>query len=383
MALVGAVLGTRGGSAVAQPRRSHDWSSVEAIVTKAVAERITPGLQLCVWRGGRPIYSRALGSANLEVAAPLTPASVMRIGSITKQFTAAAVLLLQEDGRLSVDDPLSRFVPEIEAGKQVSLRQMLTHVSGLAISPSDGPAARRGLEIIEHDTASMVAAIQSLKPELRTPPGAQWVYNNLAYRLLGVVAERASGMRLRALFKARLFDPARLERTAVEDMGEVLPGRAAGYTPAPGEGQRFRNAPPNSLSWSGGAGNMRSTTEDLCRWHDVLLGGRLLRPESLKAMLTPVRLSDGSLPPARAELAGSEPLRYGFGVELRTEGGRFAVTHTGGNDGFVSQLTSYPESRVSVAGIINSHRAGKPQNASPNEQVLRAAVTEAARIALA
>jgi CubicO group peptidase (beta-lactamase class C family) len=383
MALAAGVLVTNVRSAVAQPRRSGNWSSVERLVTKAVAERVTPGLQLCVWRAGQPVYSRGFGSANLEVAAALTPTSVMRIGSITKQFTAAALLLLQEDGRLSVDDPLSRFVPELEPGKQVSLRQMLTHVSGLAISPSDGPAARRGLEIIEHDTASMVAAIQSRKPELRTPPGTQWVYNNLAYRLLGVVAERASGARLRDLFKARLFDPAGLRRTAVEDIGEVLPERAAGYTPAPGEVQRFRNASPNSLSFTGGAGNMRSTAEDLCRWHDVLLGGRLLRPDSLKAMLTPVRLNDGSLPPGRGELGASEPLRYGFGVELRAEGGRPAVTHTGGNDGFVSQLTSYPDARVSVAGIINSDRGGKPQNVSPNEQVLRAAVTEAARIALA
>jgi CubicO group peptidase (beta-lactamase class C family) len=353
------------------------------MVSKAVADRVTPGLQLCVRRAGQVVYSRAFGSANLEIAAPLTPASGMRIGSVTKQFTAAALLLLQEDGRVSLDDRLSRFVPEIAPAKEVTLRQMLNHTSGLAIGPAGGLLVRRGTEVVEHDAASLLAVIQSRNPVLRTPPGTQWVYNNLAYRLLGLVAERASGSRMRDLFKVRLFDPAGLSRTAVDDVGEVVAGRASGYVSGPKEAGGFRNAPPISLSWPGGAGAMRSTAEDLCRWHDALLGGRLLRPESLTAMLTPARLNDGSLPPRPADRGGTGPLRYGLGIRLDTEGGREVVTHGGGIEGFFSDLTTYPDARVTVAGIINSSRDEQDPQAPPDQQVLRAAVKEAARIALA
>jgi CubicO group peptidase (beta-lactamase class C family) len=237
--------------------------------------------------------------------------------------------------------------------------------------------------VIDHDAASMIATIQDRKPEIRTPPGTSWEYNNLAYRLLGVVAERASGQRLRELFHARLIRPAGLPRTAVDDSGEVIRGRASGYELAPAAATGFRNAAPINASWPGGGGAMVSTTDDLCRWHHYLLGGRALKPESLAAMLTPVRLTDGTLPvrPPGADPSGSTaPLTYGFGIRTETQAGRRLVTHTGGIDGFQSELASYPDQQITIAVMTNSGRAEAGPN--PNQEALQAALREATRIAL-
>ena len=363
------------------PRRRRDWSSLDALARGFIAGKVLPGLQLSVMEHGALIHSRAFGAANLETGSPLTPASAMRIGSLTKQFTAAALLLLQEDGRLSVDDRLSRFVPEVEPGGQISLRQMLTHVSGLSISPAGSPIARRGIEVVELDADAMVAVIRSRNPVLRTPPGTRWEYNNLAYRLLGIVASRAAKMPYRELVATRLARPAGLVRTAADDVAEIVPGRASGYEA--GTAGQFRNAPLISLSWPGGAGAIRSTAEDLCQWHHALLQGRLLRPESLAAMLTPVRLNDGSLPvatPPGAADAQPRTLRYGFGVRLEGDDGRI-VTHTGAIEGFLSELSSYPEG-ISIAALANCGRS-EGKAGSPNEAALRAVMAEAARIARA
>jgi CubicO group peptidase (beta-lactamase class C family) len=339
-------------------------------------------MQVSVMQRGTLIYSKAFGSANLETGTRLTPASVMRIASVTKQFTAAALLLLQEEGRLSVDDRLSRFVPELAVAEQVTLRQMLSHVSGLAIAPAADAIVRRGTEVTEHDAASMLAVIKGRKPFLRTPPGSKWEYNNLAYRLLGIVAERASGKPLRDLFKARLIDPAGLGRTAVDDPALIIPGRASGYELAAGAPTGFRNASPYSLSWTGASGAMISTTDDLCRWHAHLLEARLLRPESLATMLAPVRLTDGSLParPPGADPSGStDPLRYGFGIRTENRNGRRMITHIGSIAGFSADLTSFPDQRTSIAVLINS---GPTEGDNRNSRMIYAAVQEAARIAL-
>ena len=367
----------------AQRPQPQNWSSLDALVATAIERRLTPGMQLSVMKRGGLIYSKGFGSANLETGTLLMPTSVMRIGSVTKQFTAAAMLLLQEEGRLSIDDRLSRFVPEIAVANQVTLRQMLTHVSGLAIGQSRSQAEGRGTAMMDYDAASMIAAIQARGPELRTPPGTRWEYNNLAYRLLGAVAERVSGQRLRELFKARLIDPAGLPRTAVDDIGEVIAGRASGYELAPAAASRFRNAHPIGLSWPGGGGSMVSTTDDLCRWHHQLLGGHVLRPESLADMLNPVRLADGSLPvrPPGTDPSGSPaPLTYGLGIRTETQAGRRLVTHTGAINGFLSELTSFPDDHITVAVMINSGRAETGPN--PNQEALQAALREAARIAL-
>ena len=197
-----------------------------------------------------------------------------------------------------------------------------------------------------------------------------------------MVAERASGIRSAELFKAQLLYPVGLTRTAVDDMADVVAGRATGYEPAAAAAGGFRNTLPASLAWPGGAGSMRSTTDDLCRWHHRLLGGHILRAQSLALMLTPVRLADGTLPPrpvnAPPGLTGQ--LRYGLGIRMETENGRELISHTSGFEGFLTELTSYPRQRVTVAVMTNSGRIDNGANS--NEDALRAVLREAARIAL-
>ena len=359
---------------------NRDWRPLDRAAEAAVRDRLTPGIQLGVMARGTLVYSKAFGLANLETATPFTRASVSRVGSLTKQFTAAAILLLAEDGSLRVDDRLSRFLPEVPHAGEVTLRHLLTHTSGLGLSVRVPELVLR----TEHDSPSLLAAILSRNPVLHHPPGARWIYNNLGYRLLGLVIERASGLSYSAFIRNRLAGRAGLPRTAVDQDREVVGGRASGYVRDPAAPLGFSHVGYGSITWPGAAGALRSTAEDLCRWHQALLGGRLLRRPSLEAMLTPVRLDERPPSTDVAEWGPEGPAdrkQYGLGIYSGVHEGRRQVTHTGSIEGFLSRLTSYPAEQVSVAGIINVDR-GDEGRASAHESALRSALQLGASIAL-
>jgi CubicO group peptidase (beta-lactamase class C family) len=192
----------------------------------------------------------------------MTPSSVMRIGSLAKQFTAAAILLLAEEGKLAIDDPLARFLPEVPNAGEVRLRHLLTHTSGLGASQP----VPQALQLAEHDSASLLAALLGARPALQHPPGARWIYNNFAYKLLGLVVERTSGVDYSHFIRTRLAERAGLTQTAVDEDRQLVTGRASGYAHDPASPLGFKLAEPASMSWHGAAGNMRSTASDLCRY---------------------------------------------------------------------------------------------------------------------
>jgi len=371
-----AALGTSGTARTTAPR---DWSSLEASAGRAIAARLTPGLQLSVMKDGQLVYSRGFGFSNLATETPVTATTMFRIGSLTKQFTAVAMLLLAEDGRLSLDDRLQRFMPDFPRADRISLRQMLTHTSGLAAAPrlNMRNAARR-----VWDAETYLAAVLNANPLFVFQPGTGFLYSNVAFHLLGWVIKTASGQAYSSFVRTRLFDPIGLAHTAVDDAGAVVPERAAGY--AQGVRGEFRNADFISMSLPGAAGSLRSTADDLVRWHAALLAGQVLRPASLEAFLTPGRLNDGALPtgPSRNRASPSRgTIEYGLGIGLRTENGRRLVTHAGAINGFQAELRSYLAERVSVACLINMEggRAG-PDSASG--RAMGTMIAEGAGIAL-
>ena len=340
-------------------RSAAAWSPLEQAVRRVIDERVAPGVSVTVLRDDKVAYSAGFGRANIETGTPVTPESVFRIGSISKQFTAAAIALLAEEGKLSFDDRLSRFMPLFPRAGDISLRQMLTHTSGLGnYTDMKSPHAFMQAARLDYDNAQLMALMAATDPLYSSEPGTHWAYSNTAFVLLALVVEIAAREPYGSFYKRRLFERAGLAHTAVDNASEIVPHRANGYSFSAKSASGFDNASFISMTIPHGAGALRSTTEDLCRWHAALLGGHVLAPASLKEMLTPGRLANGELPPMPEAMAarsgtGAQPIEYGFGLAVGEFESRRYAGHDGGINGFFSQLRSFPAERISVAVLAN------------------------------
>jgi D-alanyl-D-alanine carboxypeptidase len=360
-------------------KHASPWAGVEAQAQAMIAQKLTPGLQVCVRRRGGVVFSRGFGAANLETATPMAPASVCRIGSITKQFTASAILLLAQEGRLSLDDSLGIYLPEFPNASKLRLRRMLSHTSGLGNYTQVPPAQFIQAARTDRSTKQLVQAMAEASPTLAYEPGTDWRYSNTAYVLLGVVVETVASQSYADFMRERLFTPLGLTHTAVDDAARVATNRASGYTNSPRAPGGFDNASFIAMSYPGGAGNLRSTCEDLCAWHGALLGGKVLKPESLKDMLTPVTLNDGALPMAGPP-GKRQAVHYGYGIALDPLGGKPAVSHDGGIQGFASHLETLTDEEITIATVMNTDGgpfAPAALRTAPGE--LQAAIRAAAR----
>ena len=304
-------------------------------VTRAPAATVDELLKhfmgsILIVRDGHVLMDQSFGSANLEWEIANTSETKFRIGSLTKQFTAASILLLQERGLLSLDDPVSKYVNNTPAAwSGITLFHLLTHTSGivsLTDLPSEEAALTRGgtpTEIMERfrDRPLVFA------------PGTQARYSNSGYILLGMVVEKVSGEPYGTFLQKNIFDPLGMKDTGVDDDAAILPNRASGSRYAGGV---FRHADFIGMSVPFAAGDLCSTTKDLERWDEGLFGGKILRPESLQKMLTP---NKGD---------------FGLGVMLTQEDGVKLISHTGGIQGFVADLRYYPAERLSVVVLSNT-----------------------------
>lgn len=350
---------TLGCATTAAPTHSLCPASVEAIDAAAARTLAqgSPGMVVSVAREGEVVFARGYGFADLEHRAAVTPDTVFRLASVTKQFTAAAVLLLVEDGRLNLDDRLSEYVPELQQASEVTLYQLLAQTSGIPDYAEDPEGGRT--KALARSTSEMVEWIGRLEPRLHFEPGARWAYSNSNYALLGAVIERVSGQSLQDFFAERLFARAGLTHTSFDDPADVVPNRAAGYRRSRAAPSGFVNA--DAISWTipGAAGGLRTTAGDLIRWSDALFGGRIVSPASLEAMTSPARLSDGrttklGMPEAWQAGLNSD---YGFGVFISPSDAGQRIWHSGDMDGFSTWLGHYPEAGVTIALMQNSESA--------------------------
>lgn len=352
-----------GASLLALPRRltaAPAGPSLATLAQTAIAQHLTPGISIAALRTGTPLHTETYGAADLENPTPMRPDAICKIGSLTKQFTAAAILKLAEAHKLAIDDKLARFLPNFPRADAITLRHLLTHTSGLgnytnAPQPSDFlQNARR-----DYSDAQMRQVILDAKPLFLFPPGAAFSYSNSGYVLLGLIIANVTGGSYHDAMRTLLFQPLGLTHTAVDDAAELVPNRACGYTPDPLSASGFDNASFISMTYPGGAGSIRSTAGDLCRWARALLGGRVLQPASLKAMLTPGRLANGDLPHELGPNGRMRDIRYGFGVIVEEQAGKHVVMHNGGIQGFSSLLRSVVEDETSVAVLCNADGGGE------------------------
>lgn len=284
---------------------------------------------ILVARGGHIVINKAYGLANIEWKIANTPDTKFRLGSVTKQFTAAAILILAERGRLSIDDPVKTHMPDAPAAwDKITIRHLLNHTSGIANFTGFPDFGKT--KSIAQTPQDLVARFKDRPLEFE--PGSRWNYTNSGYVLLGYLIERISGVSYEKFVTDNIFTPLAMKDTGCDSNTALIERRASGYTPRGGGRQ---NADFVHMSIPLGGGSLYSTTGDLLRWERGLFGGRLLKPESVTTMTTPVLEN------------------YGMGVFVRSTNGRKQVAHPGGIEGFNAYMIHYPDDGLTVIVLAN------------------------------
>lgn len=308
------------------------------------------GLSVAAAREDTLLFSAGYGIANLETSTPVSRDSVFRAGSITKQFTAVAILKLVEKGLLGLDQLASRYIPEMIAAGPISIRMLLHQTSGLR-NYSGSEFAQQ--QKIDRTTQQMVEHILAQTPLLNFGPNDRFEYSNSNYFLLGAIVERVGDQPLSRAFD-ELISQASLKQTAADRSVDVVPHRTDGYSLIDGLAGRFRKAEYVSIENAGGAGVLRATSADLVQWHQALFGGRILKAASFRQMLETGTLNDG-----RPVIRDDAPIAqgtaaYGFGLEIGTFDGLVAVGHAGSVPGYTAYLVTFPARRLSIAMMFNT-----------------------------
>ena len=302
-------------------------AEIDALVQKQIADGATPGIAVAIAKNGQTIYEKAGGVKDISSKAPMLITTPQAIGSITKQFTAAAVLLLQEQKKLSIDDKLFKYVPEYVDADKVTLRQMLNMISGI----SDDDPAIYGDHLQQPITRKEMFANLNKLP-LMWKPGTHMVYTNTNYNLLGLVVERASGQPYLSYLRANIFVP--LGMTSTSAMYQPPPDMATGYSHDK-PGQPFQRRAELHPDFSFGTGHLVSTTQDLLKWDAGLLGGKVLDEASLKTMFTvpgggkiTTILETDKRFPAIKNVSDGEPTVYAMGWMLPNPHTKWHGGHT-------------------------------------------------------
>ncbi len=329
--LVAAVLLLHGyGLGAQEPSRSLDAAAVRAQASMKIA-----GLSVAVQIGDELIFAKGYGEADLENHVPSTPNTVYRIASVTKQFTAAAVLKLADSGDLELQDYVREHVPIFDQGRsRITLHQLLTHTSGLLnYSRFIGDRNRLPLR-----PAEVVAIFE--EEDLEFPPGKNWKYSNSGYFLLGLVIQNASGMSYGDYIERELSEPLGLADTVYCDNARLIENRAAGYVPREGS---FLNAKQIEMNAPFAAGALCSTVLDLSKWAQSLFTDKLLPLDRVRQMTAPVK-------------AGGRSHEYGYGIGIDELNGHLRFHHAGSISGFSSYLAYFPDSKLSIAVLSNTGR---------------------------
>ncbi|MDI1243594.1 MAG: serine hydrolase [bacterium] len=294
-----------------------------------------PGASVIVVRDGRVILRKGYGRANMELGVPVEPDMVFRIGSITKQFTAVAILMLSEQGKLSLEDDITKFLPDYPTkGQKVTIEHLLTHTSGIKSYTSLPEWAAQWRKDI---SMSELIGIFKDKP-MDFAPGDRWAYNNSAYVLLGAVIEKISGQTYGDFVENNIFAPLGMKNSFYDNTDRVIPRRVAGYSKGK---DGFVNAAYLSMTQPHAAGSLVSTVDDLAIWDAALYTDKLVKQTSLARAWTSAKLNN------------AKATNYGYGWSISNYEGHPIIEHSGGINGFASYALRMPRDKVFVAMLTN------------------------------
>jgi CubicO group peptidase (beta-lactamase class C family) len=303
---------------------------------------VAPGCAVLVAKNGQIVYEKGFGQASLELNVPMKPDMVFKIGSITKQYTAIAILQLVEEGKISLQDSIQKFIKNFPSkGHTITIENLLTHTSGIIDYESLDvhiPYSYR----IEFPPKQIVDSLGH--HALVFTPGSKFSYCNSNYFLLGYIIEMVTGQSYAAYMQQHVFTPMGLTNTYYDDEKQVIPNRVDGY--AKWQGDKYEKADYIAMSQVYAAGALMSNVEDMFKWHQVLYACKLVRKAMLKKAFTPFQLTDGTFS------------NYGFGWFIKELAGSKTIEHSGGIDGFQSDEIYFPKENVFIAALYNSLNEG-------------------------
>lgn len=313
---------------------TFEVGALDRFLTAQMQQPGRVGLSVAVVKDGQVVLAKGYGRRSMADAKPVTTDTLFAIGSVTKQFTCAAILLLAEDGRLLVNDPVAKYFPNLTRAREITLLDLMQHVSGYPdYYPLDFVDRRMQTPIAEDELLRQYAG-----GKLDFEPGTKYSYSNTGYILLGRVAEIVTGENFGAFLTRRIFKPLGLEQTAYEPAASDS-RLAQGYT-------TFALSPPEAIGpeargWIGAAGGIFSTPRDLAKWSLALMDGKLLKPDSYALMTAPRKLKDGRVSD------------YGCGLSVRSQSGRQVLSHNGAVSGFNASSAMVPSTRSAVIMFCN------------------------------
>lgn len=315
-------------------------AKIDAVMA-AVYKPGQPGAAILVQKDGRTIIRKGYGMADLELGVPVAPDMVFRLGSITKQFTAVSILLLAQEGKIGLQDEITRFLPDYPTqGKRITVEHLLTHTSGIQSYTDMSewlPLWRKDMTLEE------LIGLFKDKPML-FEPGRSWSYNNSGFVLLGAIIEKVSGKTYEQFVDERIFKPLGMTSSYYGSTERIIPRRVPGYE----KGQSgFVNASYLSMTQPYAAGSLLSTVDDLARWSEAVFGGKVVGKAWLEKAFTPF------------ELANGESTGYGYGWFIADIGGHRSIEHGGGINGFTTYEMTFPEDHLFIAILTNSAIAGR------------------------
>ena len=312
---------------------------LDQIANDALASTGVPSASVSIVQDGKITYSKAYGKARLEPPTPATPGMRYSIGSISKQFTAAAILLLQEEGKLTLDDHVDKYVSGLTRGNEVTIRQLLSHTSGYQdYWPQDYVMPM----MLEPVTAQKILDLWARKP-LDFDPGTKWQYSNTNYVIAGLIVEKASGVPFLDFLRNRIFRPLGMQSVADVNESTLNATDPIGYF-------RYalgppRPAPKEGNGWLFAAGELAMTAEDLQKWNISIINQTVLKPASYKDLETEVLLKDGS------------PTGYALGIGVGRRNGHRVLQHDGEVSGFTATSTILPDDRIAMVSLTNQDAA--------------------------
>ena len=307
--------------------------AVDAFVRAEMERQKVPGVAVAIVRGGEVVKAQGYGLANVEHQVPVKPETIFQSGSVGKQFTAAAVMLLVEEGRLALSDPVTRFFPDAPAGwAGITVRHLLTHTSGIPDYTTDTLDYRR--DYTEDELAKLAYGLK-----LEFPPGARWNYSNTGYVLLGIVVGKVSGRFYGDLVAERVFRPLGMKTARVISEEDIVPNRAAGYRLVDGVLKNQEWVAPKLNTTADGS--LYLSVLDLVAWDRGLRAGAVLKAGSWDEVYAPVRLNSGKTYP------------YGFGWALEERGGETVRRHGGAWQGFKSEIARFLGSDLTIVVLAN------------------------------
>lgn len=312
--------------------------SLDSLITSRFTN-VSPGCVVLVMKKNDILYKKAFGTANIELNVPMKPEMVFRIGSITKQYTAVAILQLIEQGKVSLQDSIQKFIKEFPH-KPITIENLLTHTSGIPDYEALNFPIPNAIRI-DFPPKQIIDSLGKLP--LDFPASSKYHYSNSNYFLLAYIIEKVSGQPYKDYLSEHIFKPAGLSDTYYDVPEKIIPNRVSGYSKT---NSQYYNAGYISMSQVFGAGALVSNVDDMYKWHQALYNHKLIKQEILEKAFTPYKLADGSV---------SE---YGYGWFIKQRNEEKSIEHSGGIDGFQSDEIYFPQQGIFIATLYNSLNEG-------------------------